>query len=184
MGQRSRRRMRAGAPAPVAPAPDPAERLARPRAAQQPEEQPRETPSRASRRDAQVRQDLEPLAAGERPLAITIAAALAGLSGIGNLVAFAAGLKIRGHTEAFGGVATFSVLMLVAAVGMLRMRYWAVLGFQALLALSILAAGITLIKVSSLLGLVILLAVVGLGGLLFWRLVQAMARIQMPQRHA
>jgi hypothetical protein len=67
---------------------------------------------------------------------------------------------------------------------MVRLRYWAVLGFQALLALTILAAGITLIKVSSLFGLVILLAVVGLGGLLFWRFVQALARIQMPQRGA
>jgi hypothetical protein len=173
--------MRAGAADPEASAPDPADRLAKPRDAPASEQV---TASRSARRDEQARADLEPLAAGERPRAVTIAAVIAALSGVGNLVAYAAGLKIRGHTEAFGGVAAFSVIMLVAAVGMMRLRYWAVLGFQALLALTILAAAITLIKVSSLLGLVILVTVVGLGGLLFWRLVQALARIQMPQRGA
>jgi hypothetical protein len=174
--------MRAGAADPGAPAPDPAGRLAGRDGPEAPDQPARATTTRSARRDEQARADLEPLAGGERPLAVAIAAAIAALSGVGNLVAYAAGLKIRGHSEAFGGVAAFSVIMLVAAVGMLRLRYWAVLGFQALLALTILAAGITLIKVSSLLGLVILLAVVGLGGLLFWRLVQALARIQMPQR--
>ena len=176
--------MRTGEADAPSPAPDPADRLVKRRDAQPPERSPEKTPSRSARRDERARADLEPLDAGERPLAVTIAAALAAISGVGNLVAYAAGLKIRGHTEALGGVAAFSAIMLVAAAGMLRLRYWAVLGFQALLALTILAAGITLIKVSSLLGLVILLAVVGLGGLLFWRLVQALARIQMPQRGA
>jgi hypothetical protein len=189
LGQRSRRRMRAGAPdagAP-APAPDPADRLAGPRDTGPPAAPKQPAPASASRsalRDERVRADLEPLEAGERPLAVTIAAVIAGLSGVGNLIAYAAGLKVRGHTQAFGGVAAFSVIMLVAAVGMVRLRYWAVLGFQALLALTILIAGIALIKVSTLLGLVILLAIVGFGGLLFWRLVQALARIQMPQRRA
>jgi hypothetical protein len=61
------------------------------------------------------------------------------------------------------------------------MRYWAVLGFMALLAILVVLAAVALIKVSSVVGLVVALAIVGLGGFLFWKLVRVLSRIQMPK---
>jgi len=65
---------------------------------------------------------------------------------------------------------------------MWRARYWAVLGFQALLALLILVWSLFLVRAESLLGVLVAIAVIGLAGTLFWFLVKALARIQMPER--
>ena len=70
-----------------------------------------------------------PLEEGERPLAVTIAAVVAGILGVAYIVAFAVG----GGNIAAG--APFVFVLAIAAVGMWRGRYWAVLGFQVLLAL-------------------------------------------------
>ncbi len=51
--------------------------------------------------------------------------------------------------------------MLICAGGMWQMRYWAVLGFMALLAILILFAVGSLIKASSIVGFLIALAIVG-----------------------
>jgi hypothetical protein len=122
------------------------------------------------------------LGTGERPGAVTVGALVAAALALGNLIAFAAGLKIRGRLPNAEGVIAFSVLMGVASVGMWRLRYWAVLGFQALLALIIIGFGLSLVVASSIRGLVIAVVVIVLAGWLFYRLVRAMARIQMPER--
>ena len=70
--------------------------------------------------------------------------------------------------------------MLVAAWGMWRRRYWAVLGFQALLALAVLTFSLFLVEASNVQALALCLAVVIGGGWLFWKLVGVLARIQMP----
>jgi heme A synthase len=79
-------------------------------------------------------------------------------------------------------VLVFSALMLSAAVGMWQLRYWAVLGFQALLGISIAISALSLLVASNLQGAVLSLTVMLAGGTLFWFLVRAMARIQMPER--
>jgi amino acid permease len=61
-------------------------------------------------------------------------------------------------------------------------RYWAVLGFQALLALVVLVFTLFLLRASNLLAVALCVAVIGLGGWLFFKLIRAMARIQMPRR--
>jgi lipopolysaccharide export LptBFGC system permease protein LptF len=61
-------------------------------------------------------------------------------------------------------------------------RYWAVLGFQALLALVVLIFSLFLLRASNLEAVVVCVLVVGLGGWLFFKLIRAMARIQMPER--
>jgi hypothetical protein len=73
-------------------------------------------------------------------------------------------------------------ILAVAAWGLWRARYWAVLGFQAILALNIIVMALLLVRASSLAGVAIALAVVVSAGWLFWKLVRAMARIQMPAR--
>ena len=96
--------------------------------------------SRSEQRNAAVRATLTPLAPGERPWVITVGATLAALNGLVQLILFVAGVKFKvgGSRPAAFSVILFAVLMFVCAGGMLRMRYWAVLGFQALLAIVIL----------------------------------------------
>ena len=139
-------------------------------------------PSRTEARNEAARADLVPLAPGERPRAIVAGAAVAGALGLGNLVAYAAGVEVQGEAPNLGGIIGFSGLMLAAAVGMWQMKYWAVLGFQALLALILLTFFMFLLRASSVRGFVVAVAVIAVAGLLFYRLVKAMARIQMPQR--
>ena len=139
------------------------------------------SPSRSERKDAAARAALAPLEPGERPLPVTIGAIVALLFGISNFVMYAAGTEIRGQ-EPNAGVLLFGALMLGAAWGMWKVRYWAVLGMQALLALIILAFSLSAMTASGVLGVVIAVAVILGAGTLFWFMIKAMARIQMPTR--
>jgi len=68
------------------------------------------------------------------------------------------------------------------ARGMYLARYWAVLGFQALLAFQILATSLALVVASSWLAAgVSLVSVLG-AGWLFWKLIRVMGRIQAAER--
>ena len=179
MGQRSRKRGRRGKPAAVA-APSPVKRsgAARP-APGKPEAKP--AAGRSEQRNAAVRATLEPLAPGERPWAVTVSAALAAATGLGNLIAYVAGAKIGGKHPAPGGIIVFSALMIVCAVGMWRLRYWAVLGFMGLLAIIITLFALLLIEASNLLGFLIPPVIIAVCGLLFAKLVRVLSRIQMPK---
>jgi hypothetical protein len=124
-----------------------------------------------------ARQQLVPLEEGERPLAVTIAAIVAGVLVVAYVVAFAFG----GGNIAAG--APFVVVLAVAAVGMWRSRYWAVLGFQVLLALTLINGMLfLLVRASSPLEIGGGLIVTAGAGTLFWFLVRALARLQMPER--
>jgi hypothetical protein len=139
-------------------------------------------PSRSERRNEEARAGLEPLQPGERPTAVTVAAIVAFALAAGNLVAYAAGFKIAGSRPPIGSVAAQAGLMFAAAWGMWRARYWAVLGMQAILALLIVIVTVSALKASSILDLVIVAAILIPAGTLFWKLVKAMARLQMPER--
>jgi hypothetical protein len=167
LGQRSRKRGRRAKP------PEPA--VAAPGG--------RGTVSRGERRNAAVRATLTPLARGERPWPIIAGAVLAALSGLLQLGLFLGGVRLKtaGVHAAAGQTIVFAILMLVCAAGMWYMRYWAVLGFMALLAILVVLAAVALIKVSSVLGVVVALVIVGGGGFLFWKLVRILSRIQMPK---
>jgi hypothetical protein len=137
--------------------------------------------TRSQRRDAEVRAGLTPIKAGERPGAIVAGALISGLIGLGQLVAYFAGLKIHGKSPAAGGTILLSVLMMVCAAGMWRLWYGAVLGFMALLAIVATLFSLLLIEASNLLGLVVAVVVVGGSGYLFFKLVRVLSRIQMPR---
>jgi uncharacterized membrane protein (DUF2068 family) len=139
--------------------------------------------SRSERKDAAVRATLTPLAPGERPWPLVVGAALAAVSGLVQLVLFLVGVRLQttGLKAAAGQTIVFTVLMLICAVGMWTLRYWAVLGFMALLAILILFAVGSLIKASTILGALIALVIVGLGGYLFFKLVRVLSRLQMPK---
>jgi hypothetical protein len=145
--------------------------------------QPAARPSRSEERNAAVRATLTPLAPGERPWSLKIAALIAVLIGGGDLVAvlingsFSIGKAHAGPS----GVILFSVLMLVCAVGMWQLRYWAVLGFQAILAFVILFFSLLLLRASNLLAVLAAAIVVGGGGYLFYKLVRVLSRLNMPK---
>lgn len=132
-------------------------------------------------RNAEVRAQLRPLAAGERPGAVTAGAVVAALLAALVVVGYASGARVGGEGS-LAGALLLAVVLLVAAWGMWNVRYWAVLGFQALLAFQVIVAALSLLVASNVWAAVLCLAVIGLGGWLFWKLIRAMARIQMPER--
>ena len=138
--------------------------------------------ARGSERDERARAELAPLAPGERPPAIRVAVALASLLAISNLALFAAGWDVRGQDPAVGGVLIFCAIMVAAAVGMWQLRYWAVLGFEALLAIAVIFAGLSLMVASNATAVALCLAIIAGAGTLFWFLIRVMARIQLPSR--
>jgi hypothetical protein len=135
--------------------------------------------SRTEARNAAVRESLVPLGEGERPLPVTIGALVAlALVVVQIPLYFVYDGDKRPPVYTF---AFFMGLMLVMAWGMWNVRYWAVLGFQALLALAILAAALSLMVASNLLAAVVCLAILLPAGWLFYKMVKALARIQMPR---
>jgi uncharacterized membrane protein (DUF2068 family) len=140
-------------------------------------------PTRSEQRDAAVRATLTPLAPGERPWPILVGAVLAALSGLVQLILFLVGVRLKstGLRASAGQTIVFAVLMFICAGGMWYLRYWAVLGFMALLAILVLFAVGALVKASSLVGVLITLAIAGAGGYLFFKLVRVLSRIQMPK---
>ncbi len=140
---------------------------------------------RGEARAEQIRASLEPLDEGERPGAVTVAAGLAFVMAVANVVAAIAGADLR-TDENEDSATTFTILstglLLLAAGGMWRAKYWAVLGFQAILAFQIIVLSVALIRVEAWYYAIGVVVVIWLMGWLFWKLVRAMARIQMPQR--
>jgi hypothetical protein len=140
-----------------------------------------DSPARPSK-DELARERLEPLREGERPLAVTIGALIAGTLGVVTIVLFAFGVDTDNADFSAAGTLIYSGLMLMMAWGMWTARYWAVLGFQALLALLILIWSLLLLKAESVLSALVALAIISAAGTLFWFLVRSLARIQMPER--
>jgi hypothetical protein len=64
---------------------------------------------------------------------------------------------------------------------MWQLRYWAVLGFQAILVFVILFFSLLLTRAANVLAVVASVAVIGGGGYLFFKLVRVLSRLQMPE---
>lgn len=137
---------------------------------------------RGEERNEAIRASLTPLGPDERPWPLRIAVLIALLIAVGNIVQVAFGSKVKfGSTHtSIPGVALFSLIMLVCAIGMWQRRYWAVLGFEALLAIVVLAFCFVLITAVDVLRGIIALLVIGGGGYLFFKLVRVLSRLQMP----
>jgi hypothetical protein len=142
--------------------------------------------ARARAKDDAARAALEPLQPGERPTAVTVGAIAAALLALSNLLALVLGYNAAEDTLSPGSEATGSIiatgLLALVAWGMWRARYWAVLGMQTLLALTIVICALALLTAVNLWAFVLVLILLLASGTLFWFLVKAMARIQMPER--
>jgi hypothetical protein len=139
--------------------------------------------AKAEERNREAREALEPLDAGERPGVVTIGAVISGLIAISIVISWLAGSEVNGEKPRLVQALAPALLMSLMSWGMWRARYWAVLGFQLILVLLIFAAFTGLVvsatSVAQIVGTTLLLAV---SGTLFFFMVKAMARIQMPTR--
>jgi hypothetical protein len=137
---------------------------------------------RSEERNREAREELEPLEPEERPLIVTIGAIVSGAVAISVIVAYLLGAEVNGDRPHLVQVIIPALLMGVMSVGMWRVRYWAVLGFQAVLALLIIAAVLGAISASTVGPILGNLALIAIAGTLFYFMIRAMARIQMPER--
>jgi cation transport ATPase len=138
---------------------------------------------RYEERNADARAQLEPLKEGERPTAVTVgavvSAVLALIFTVSSVLAIA-GVEAGDREIQPAPVIAFTIVFWVMTIGMWQARYWAVLGFQTLLLLMMLASALGLVVVGSVLqafGTVLLLFG---SATLFYFMIRAMARIQMP----
>jgi hypothetical protein len=135
-----------------------------------------ERPRRRS--EEEVRAALTPLSPDERPTPLLVAIAVCLVVALGVIVSAATVHDLSRHGGSVPGALFITALLLALALGMYRRRYWAVLGFEALLAFQIIVTSLALIIASTVLAAVICLAGVVLGGWLFWKLIRVMGRIQ------
>lgn len=141
-------------------------------------------PSRSQRtekKNAEARAALQPLADGERPGAVTAGAIVSLVLGALILIGYATGARVGGEGS-LPGALFLTAIFALAAWGMWNVRYWAVLGFEALLAFQLVIASLSLAVASNWWAALLCVALIGFGGWLFWKLIRAMARIQMPDR--
>jgi hypothetical protein len=131
---------------------------------------------RARRKDDEARAALVPLEPGERPLAVTVGAVVAALGFVSNIVALALG------PDNAGPLVVGALIAALIAYGMWRVRYWGVLGMQTILGFTIVGAALAVVFANDVLRAAVALLLALAAGTLFWFLVKAMARIQMPER--
>jgi len=133
-------------------------------------------------RDDLARASLQPLGADERPTSLLVAVAVAGVL---SLTVIVGALTIHGlsrHGGSLPGGVFLAVILGALALGMYRRRYWAVLGFEALLTFQILVTSLALVVSETLLAAGLCLISIVLAGWLFWKLVRVMGRIQAGDR--
>lgn len=139
--------------------------------------------AKAEERNQAAREALVPLDEGERPTVVTVGAVLAGLVALSIVLGYLLGVKVDGEKPKLVQVLAPALIMSVMAWGMWKARYWAVLGFQLILVFLIFGAvygiAVEATTVGQFAGTLALLAVTGT---LFFFMVKAMARIQMPER--
>lgn len=142
--------------------------------------------TRSEVRNERAREDLEPLEQGERPTVVTIGALISLAIALSILIAYAAGVKVDVDNstvdERPSAFQVFppAILFLIMAWGMWGSRYWAVLGFQAIMAIIMIGAFLTLIAATTVFKAVSAFVILAAAGALFWFTVKALARIQMP----
>ncbi|HWX74407.1 MAG TPA: hypothetical protein VNZ05_03820 [Solirubrobacteraceae bacterium] len=125
---------------------------------------------------------LAPLGEDERPPALLAAVAVSALLAVAVIVSAATVPDLRSHGGSLPGALFIAAVLASLALGMYRRRYWAVLGFQALLAFQILVTSLALVVASTALAAGGCVLAVALAGWLFWKLVRILARIAAGER--
>jgi hypothetical protein len=141
---------------------------------------------RSEQRNREARERLEPLAEGERPGAATAGAIVSALIALvfwaSTAIAVFGNVEVNGQEPSVVYLAGVALLMSAMAWGLWRTRYWAVLGLQAFLVLIMLSAALGLVQAGSVLQATGTTLILVGAGVLFYFMIKAMARIQMPER--
>ncbi|HXN37110.1 MAG TPA: hypothetical protein VN892_03660 [Solirubrobacteraceae bacterium] len=143
--------------------------------------EPGEQAGRASAREAraeQARAGLAPLGEDERPPALLVAIGVSALLAVGVVVGALTVHDLSSHGGSLAGGMFIAAILALLAQGMYRRRYWAVLGFEALLAFQVIVTSLALVVASTLAAAGGCLLAIMLGGWLFWKLIRVMGRIQ------
>jgi len=142
--------------------------------------------ARYEERNQEAREKLEPLRDDERPTIVTVGAVISAIIAVvfwvSTVLAATGHVTVRGSHPSPIAAGVLALLLTAMAWGMWRVRYWAVMGFQAFLALTLLSATLGLIQVQSVLEAIGTALVILIAGPLFYLMIKAMARIQMPER--
>jgi hypothetical protein len=133
-------------------------------------------------REERARAALTPLAEGERPAALLVAVAVAGLLALGVAAGVLSIHDLRRHGGSVPGGVFLALVLGALAWAMWRRRYWAVLAFEGLLAFQILVTSLALVVASTILAAAAFLISILLSGWLFWKLVRVMGRMQAGER--
>ncbi|TMM18626.1 MAG: hypothetical protein E6F96_05915 [Actinobacteria bacterium] len=101
---------------------------------------------------------------------------------VGVIVSAATVKDLSRHGGSLPGAVFIAAVLALLAGGLYQRRYWAVLGFEALLAFQILVTSLALVVASTVIAAVGCLLSVALGGWLFWKLLRVMSRIGAGER--
>jgi hypothetical protein len=139
-------------------------------------------PAAPSGRSRPEQPPLEPLREGERPGALLVAVAVCAALAVAVIVSALTVRDLSRHGGSLPGAVFIAAVLVALAGGMYRRRYWAVLGFEALLAFQIIVTSLALVVASTALAAAGCAISVLLGGVLFWKLVRVLARIAAGER--
>jgi hypothetical protein len=132
--------------------------------------------------DERARAALAPLGPNERPVPLVVAIGVCALLAVGVLVGALTVHDLSKHGGSIPGAVFIAAIFALLALGMYRRRYWAVLGFEALLAFQVLVTSLALVVASTIVAALLCVVSVALGGWLFWKLIRVMGRIQAGER--
>jgi amino acid transporter len=142
--------------------------------------------ARAEERNREAREALHPLYEGERPTVVTIGAAFSALIAVifwvSTAIAIFSDATVQGKQPHPLQLALIAAVLTAMAWGMWKARYWAVLGFQMLLVIFLLAGVAGLVSATTVPQVIGTVLLVGICLAFFIFMVKAMARIQMPHR--
>lgn len=148
--------------------------------------------ARSEQRNEAARESLEPLREEERPTVVTVGAVISALIALSVVVGYAAGVEVS-RIDRFGvesaperpplaQVLVPVILLGAMAWGMWKARYWAVLGFQVVLVIALVAAALGLVQATEWTQAIGNTALIAGAGTMFYFMIKALARIQMPER--
>jgi hypothetical protein len=141
-----------------------------------------EIAARYEQRNREAREKLEPLGPRERPIVVTISAVIAAVIAAASPIAYGILALLDADRPPLINVLWPAFLMGMASYGMWRARYWAVLGFDVVLVFLMIVAAGGLIEAKNVPAAFVFAALIAGAGTLFFFMVKAMARIQMPER--
>lgn len=142
--------------------------------------------AKAEIKNQAARAALDPLSEGERPTVVTVGAVFSTVVALilwgSTVYAAVTGAEAGGREVNIPQWAMFAVVFSAMAWGMWKAKYWAVLGFQMVLVILILAGVLGMVVAPTLLQILGTLILTTSLSVMFWFMVKAMARIQMPDR--